>query len=75
MGTGIVAGRTVWPACSARASARRRRARRGAARIRTGRSRRTGDDRRHAHRQEGLSIGWIAINLGVPEYRLRQLVN
>jgi hypothetical protein len=28
-----------------------------------------------AYRQEGLSIGQVALRLGLPEYRLRQLIN
>ena len=28
-----------------------------------------------AYRQEGLSLGQLALRLGLPEYRLRQLVN
>jgi AraC-like DNA-binding protein len=28
-----------------------------------------------AYRQEGLSIGQLALRLGLPEYRLRQLIN
>ncbi len=28
-----------------------------------------------AYRQEGLSIGQFALRLGLPEYRLRQLIN